>query len=108
MKHNDSKELSRAKRFYKSNPVTYINVLEKVSRKVYASAIKRCESITEFLSSRYAKMLKKTTVPFRSKMGQIEQHHTIKKSRAEARKQILEGIQEFDERYDEYFETEEW
>ena len=34
-------------------------------------------------------------------MGQIEQHHKIKKSRAEARKQILEGIREFDERYDE-------
>ena len=48
-----------------------------------------------------AKMLKNTTVPFRSKMGQIEQHHKIKKSRAEARKQILEGIREFDERYDE-------
>ena len=107
MKHNDSKELSRAKRLYKSNPVTYINVLEKISRKVYVKAIKRCESITEFLNSRYAKMLKNTTVPFRSKMGQIEQHRKIKKSRAEARKQILEGIKEFDERYDEYFD-EEW
>lgn len=107
MKHNDSKELSRAKRFYKSNPVTYINVLEKISRKVYVKAIKRCESITEFLNSRYAKMLKNTTVPFRSKMGQIEQRRKIKKSRAEARKQILEGIKEFDERYDEYFD-EEW
>ena len=107
MKHNDSKELSRAKRFYKSNPVTYINVLEKISRKVYVKAIKRCESITEFLNSRYAKMLKNTTVPFRSKMGQIEQRRKIKKLRAEARKQILEGIKEFDERYDEYFD-EEW
>ena len=107
MKHNDSKELSRAKRFYKSNPVTYINVLENLSRKVYVKAIKKCESITEFLNSRYAKMLKNTTVPFRSKMGQIEQHRKNKRSRVEARKQILEGIKEFDERYDEYFD-EEW
>ena len=53
-------------------------------------------------------MLKNTTVPFRSKMGQIDQHRKNKRSRVEARKQILEGIQEFEERYDEYFETEEW
>lgn len=101
MKRNDSKGLSRAKRFYKSNPETYINVLEKISRKVYVKTIKRCESITEFLNSRYAKILKNTTVPFRNKTGQIEQHYKIKKSRAEARKQILKGIKEFDERYDE-------
>lgn len=106
MRRNNSKELSRAKRFYKSNPVTYIDILEKISRKTYVKTIKKCESITEFLNSKYAKTLKNTTVPFRSKMGQIEQHYKIKKSRAEARKQILEGIKEFDERYDEYFDKE--
>lgn len=107
MKHNEAKELSRAKRYYKSSSITYVNVLEKISRKVYVKAVKRCESITEFLNSRYAKILKNTTVPFRSKMGQIEQHRKNKRSRVEARKQILEGIKEFDERYDEYFD-EEW
>lgn len=107
MKHNEVKELSRAKRYYKSSFITYIDVLERISKKGYVKAVKKCESITEFLNSKYAKILKNTTVPFRNKMGQIEQHHKIKKSRAEARKQILEGIQEFDERYDEYFE-EEW
>lgn len=101
MRRNNSKELSRAKRFYKSNPITYIDVLEKISRKIYIKTIKRCKSITEFLNSKYAKILKNTTVPFRSKTGQIEQHYKIKKSRTEARKQILEGIKEFDERYDE-------
>lgn len=101
MKHNEDKELSRAKRYYKSNPFTYINTLEKISRKVYVKAMKRCESITEFLNSRYAKLLKNTTVPFRSKMGQIEQHHKNKQSRVYAKKQIQEGIQEFEERYED-------
>lgn len=40
--------------------------------------------------------------------NKVKQHQKIKKLRAKARKQILEGIQEFDERYDEYFEGEEW
>ena len=108
MKRNETKELSRAKRFYKSTPIVFINTIEKITRKLSARSVKKCESITEFLSSRYAKMLKNTTVPFRSKMGQIDQHRKNKRSRVEARKQILEGIQEFDERYDEYFEEEEW
>lgn len=101
MKHNEAKELSRAKRYYKSSSVTYVDVLERISRKIYVKAVKRCESITEFLNSRYAKMLKNTTVPFRNKMGQIEQHRKNKRSRVEARKQILDGIREFEERYDD-------
>ena len=101
MKHNEVKELSRAKRYYKSSSITYVDVLEKISRKVYVKAVQRCESITEFLNSRYAKMLKNTTVPFRNKMGQIEQHRKNKRSRVEARKQILDGIREFEERYDD-------
>lgn len=101
MKHNEVKEISRAKRYYKSSSITYVDVLEKISRKVYVKAVKRCESITEFLNSRYAKMLKNTTVPFRNKMGQIEQHRKNKRSRVEARKQILDGIREFEERYDD-------
>lgn len=99
MKHNEAKELSRAKRYYKSSSITYVDVLERISRKVYVKAVKRCESITEFLNSRYAKMLKNTTVPFRNKMGQIEQRRKNKRSRVEARKQILDGIREFEERY---------
>ena len=101
MKHNEVKELSRAKRYYKSSSITYVDILERISRKVYVKAVKRCESITEFLNSRYAKMLKNTTVPFRNKMGQIEQHRKNKRSRVEARKQILDGIREFEERYDD-------
>ena len=40
--------------------------------------------------------------------NKVKRHQKIKKLRAKARKQILKGIQEFDERYYEYFEGEEW
>lgn len=99
MKHNNSKELSRAKRYYKSNRFAYIDILEEISRKVYIKTIKRCESITEFLNSRYAKKLKNTTVPFRSKKVQMDQHRKNKRSRVKAKQQIIKDILEWDDRY---------
>lgn len=102
MKPNNSKALARAKRVYKSGQVWYYNKLIKMTNRLTGLTQKRCESITEFLNNvKYAKLLKNTTVPFRSKMGQIEQHRKNKQSRVYAKKQIQAGIQEFEERYED-------
>lgn len=102
MKRNDSKALARIKRVYKSYIDWYVNKNVRLSTKVTLPTTKRCESIKEFLDfCKYAKLLKKTRVPFRSKMGQIEQHYKNKKSRVNAKKQIQEGIQEFENRYED-------
>lgn len=101
MKRNESKALARIKRIYKSGS-WWVSTVEKCGH-AYRITRKRCESITEFLkSSRYAKLLKKTTTPFRTKEMQIEQHRKNKRSRNEAKKQIQEGIIEYDEQYTEY------
>ena len=101
MKRNESKALARIKRIYKSSD-WWVSTVEKCGH-AYRITRKRCESITEFLkSSRYAKLLKKTTTPFRTKEMQIEQHRKNKRSRNEAKKQIQEGIIEYDEQYNEY------
>ena len=98
MKRNESKALARIKRIYKSGN-WWVSTVEKCGH-AYRITRKRCESITEFLkSSRYAKLLKKTTTPFRTKEMQIEQHRKNKRSRNEAKKQIQEGIIEYDEQY---------
>ena len=101
MKRNESKALARIKRIYKSGN-WWVSTVEKCGH-AYRITRKRCESITEFLkSSRYAKLLKKTTTPFRTKEMQIEQHRKNKRSRNEAKRQVLEGILEWDEQYNEY------
>lgn len=101
MKRNESKALARIKRIYKSGN-WWVSTVEKCGH-AYRITRKRCESITEFLkSSRYAKLLKKTTTPFRTKEMQIEQHRKNKRSRNEAKKQIQEGIIEYNEQDTEY------
>ena len=78
MKRNESKALARIKRIYKSSN-WWVSTVEKCGH-AYRTTRKRCESITEFLkSSRYAKLLKKTTTPFRTKEMQIEQHRKTNK-----------------------------
>ena len=100
MKRNESKALARIKRIYKSGN-WWVSTVEKCGH-AYRITRKRCESITEFLkSSRYAKLLKNTTTPFRTKEMQIEQHRKNKQARNEAKRQVLEGILEWDEQYDE-------
>lgn len=64
-----------------------------------------CESITDFLNnSKYAKVLKKCTVPYRSKATQFEYKKENRKKRHESKREILEGIQEYNDRYYEDFE----
>lgn len=102
MRKDNLKVMSRLKRIYKSGHDWYFDAVEKVSNRIGLPTTIRCESVKDFLDrSKYAKLLKKTRVPFRSKMGQIEQHYKNKKSRVLAKRQILEGIQEFEDRYED-------
>ena len=62
-------------------------------------ALKVCESITDFLdSSKYAKMLKNCTSPYRSRMMQYEYKKENRKDRYKAKRDIQEGIQEYESR----------
>lgn len=61
--------------------------------------MKVCESITDFLdSSKYAKMLKNCTSPYRSRMMQYEYKKENRKDRYKAKRDIQEGIQEYESR----------
>lgn len=68
---------------------------------------RRCESITDFLeNSIYAKTLRNCTVPFRSRMMQFEYKKENRKVRRSAKKQIEEGLQEWEDRHTEEFEDD--
>lgn len=59
-------------------------------------ALRICESITDFLND--SKMLKNCTSPYRSKMMQYEYKKENRKDRYKAKKDIQEGIQEYESR----------
>lgn len=91
------KWLSRAKKIYNSYSRLYIPIVDIKSGK---RTIKACESISNFLDlSKYAKILKNCTSPYRSKMMQYEYKKENRKNRRNAKKQIIDGIQEYEERY---------
>lgn len=101
MKNNDSKALARIKRIYQSGKDWYMNKVNVMCNRMTEDT-EKCESITDFTKkSKYAKLLKYTNVPFRSKMGQIEQHRKNKKSRVEAQQQIQDGLREWDEIFED-------
>lgn len=100
------KWISRAKKVYNACgrfyvPVAGIKANVKYNVPIFSNkALKVCESITDFLdSSKYAKMLRNCTSPYRSKMMQYEYKKENRKDRRSARKQIIDGIQEYEERY---------
>lgn len=96
MKRNDSRALSRIKRVYNSYTKLYIHKFKKFCQRDDFENFKNCESITEFLDcSKYAKLLKKTRVPFRSKMRQLEHKYENRKFRHNAKKQIEQEINEY-------------
>lgn len=104
MKRDETKALARIKRVYKS-AVWWVPETEKRGN-WYLIKRRRCKSITDFLKhSKYAKLLKKTSTPFRTKAMQLEQHYKNKRIRKEAKKQIEEGIEEWENQYDEYEPT---
>ena len=99
------KWISRAKKVYNSCRKFYIpvngikagvqyNVPILVNR-----ALRICESITDFLNgSKYPKILKNCTSPYRRKMEQYECKKENRKNRHKAKKDIREGIQEYESR----------
>lgn len=90
------KWLSRAKKVYNSCSRLYIPIVDIKSGK---RTIKACESISNFLDlSKYAKILKNCTSPFRSKRTQYEYKKENRKKRYSSKKDIKEGIQEYESR----------
>lgn len=99
------KWISRAKKVYNSRGKFYIPVNGIKSSVQYNvpifrnRALRICESITDFLNgSKYAKILKNCTSPCRSKMMQYEYKKENRKDRYKAKKDIQEGIQEYESR----------
>ena len=98
MKRNDSKALARIKRIYNSGKIWYINKFDKLSNVFTLNTIKACESITDFLeNSKYAKLLKKTRVLNKNKSKKLDQKKSTKHSRTEAKEQIKQGIEEYND-----------
>lgn len=78
------KWISRAKKVYNSHRTRFT-----------FGSVRVCESITDFLNdSKYAKMLKNCTSPYRTRMMQYEYKKKNRKERYKAKKDIQEGIQE--------------
>lgn len=99
------KWISRAKKVYNACGKFYVPVAGIKANVRYNvpiirnKALKVCESITDFLdSSKYAKMLKNCTSPYRSRMMQYEYKKENRKDRYKAKRDIQEGIQEYESR----------
>jgi broad-specificity NMP kinase len=97
--------LRRAKKVYNACGKFYVPVAGIKANVRYNvpiirnKALKVCESITDFLdSSKYAKMLKNCTSPYRSRMMQYEYKKENRKDRYKAKRDIQEGIQEYESR----------
>lgn len=96
------KWISRAKRIYNSYKEIYVPIkgIKDYRARFTFGSFRICESITDFLNdSKYAKILKNCTSPYRSKVTQYEYKKENRKYRRNARKQIIDGIQEYEERY---------
>lgn len=110
------KWISRAKKVYNACGKFYVPVAGIKANVRYNvpiirnKALKVCESITDFLdSSKYAKMLKNCTSPYRSRMMQYEYKKENRKDRYKAKRDIQEGIQEYESIYfDSDEEMEGW
>lgn len=93
------KWLSRARRIYNSYSKYYIPVRDI---KTGILAFKACESISNFLDlSKCAKILKNCTTPFRDRKNRSKYKEENRKKRYSAKKDIINGIQEYEERYDD-------
>lgn len=95
MKRNESKALARAKRMYER--LKDIPLIKKANGKWRA-----CESITEFLSLKWVKIFKNTSEK-RFVSDKLDMKNKNRKERHSKKKIIEEGIQEYENRYDEYY-----
>lgn len=103
MKRNDSRAIARLKRMYREFKD---NLFVKDGKKW-----RPCESITEFLELRWVKKLKNTGSIERHPLDKLDAKQKNRKERYSEKKQIQEGIEEYNTRYDdtcgdcEFFET---
>ena len=95
MKRNESKALARAKRMYER--LKDVPLIKKTNGKWRA-----CESITEFLSLKWVKIFKNTSEK-RFVSDKLDMKNKNRKERHSKKKIIEEGIQEYENRYDEYY-----
>nr|DAX08824.1 MAG TPA: hypothetical protein [Bacteriophage sp.] len=89
------KWLSRVKRVYNSGMHWYIPVNGIKSGKITRKNRKICESIVDFLNdSKYAKILKNCTVPYRTTMEKIESKIKNRKDRHNSKKRVKQEAEE--------------
>lgn len=92
------KWISRAKKVYNSGMHWYVPIDGIKGGKITRKNRKICESIVDFLNdSKYAKILKNCTVPYRTTMEKIEHKMYNKKDRRDAKKQVKEEAKKFGE-----------
>ena len=94
MKRNDSRAIARLKRMYREFKD---NLFVKDGKKW-----RPCESITEFLELKWVKKLKNTGSIERHPLDKLDAKRKNRKERYSEKKQIQEGIEEYNTRYDEY------
>ena len=94
MKRNDSRAIARLKRMYREFKD---NLFVKDGKKW-----RPCESITEFLELKWVKKLKNTGSIERHPLDKLDAKQKNRKERHSEKKQIQEGIEEYNTRYDEY------
>ena len=94
MKRNDSRAIARLKRMYREFKD---NLFVKDGKKW-----RPCESITEFLELKWVKKLKNTGSIERHPLDKLDAKRKNRKERHSEKKQIQEGIEEYNTRYDEY------
>ena len=96
MKRNDSRAVARLKRMYKR--LKDYPLIKKKDGKWRA-----CESITEFLSLKWAKVFKNTGSYNKGMSEKLDAKQKNRKERHSKKKIIEEGIQEYNSRYDENY-----
>ena len=94
MKRNDSRAIARLKRMYREFKD---NLFVRDDKKW-----RPCESITEFLELKWVKKLKNTGSIERHPLDKLDAKQKNRKERYSEKKQIQEGIEEYNTRYDEY------
>jgi len=93
MKRNDSRAIARIKRMYQMFKDCWFIRNDKEWRP--------CESITEFLELRWVKRLKNTGSFKKYPLEKLDAKQKNRRERYSKKKQIREGIEEYNTRYDE-------
>ena len=94
MKRNDSRAIARLKRMYREFKD---NLFVKDGKRW-----RPCESITEFLELKWVKKLKNTGSIEKHPLDKLDAKQKNRKERYSEKKQIQEGIEEYNTRYNEY------